>query len=225
MFQKCSFQVSLNSDDKLDGASPFKTSNTRGIQFGIFQRALRRAAEQFEQGIDWSRRPQLAHNFEICTVRTIVKTATEKRGRDTDPGGGGYSWKFLEGVCRTVLQILTLFQTKNVIFHTRFQTTPLKSIPVFRPGLQTEIMSSLLRLERKQKKFSLIFLFLSYSFGIETINTFIHSRSSFENHTRFQTKMQGKIYTRFQTKNNNNNKNNNNFYCTQSRILQLFTSC
>ena len=41
--------------------------------------------------------------------------------------------------------------------------------------------------------------FLSYSFGIETVNTFIHSRSSLENHTRFQTKM-GKVYTRFQTK-------------------------
>ena len=65
-------------------------------------------------------------------------------------------------------------------------------------------MLSLLRLERKQKSSSnafriRIFLFLSYSFGIETINTFIHSRSSLENHTRFQTKM-GKVYTRFQTK-------------------------
>ena len=39
-------------------------------------------------------------------------------------------------------------------------------------------MLSLLRLERKQKiiQFQIrIFLFLSYSFGIETINTFIHS--------------------------------------------------
>ena len=65
-------------------------------------------------------------------------------------------------------------------------------------------MSSLLRLGRKQKNSSnpfriRIFLFLSYSFGIETINTFIHSRSSLENHTRFQTKM-GKVYIRFETK-------------------------
>ena len=65
-------------------------------------------------------------------------------------------------------------------------------------------MSSLLRLERKQKNSSnpfriRIFLFLSYSFGIETINTFIHSHSSRENHARFQTKL-GKIYTRLQTK-------------------------
>ena len=41
-------------------------------------------------------------------------------------------------------------------------------------------MLSLLRLERKQKNYSnpfriRIFLFLSHSFGIETINTFIHS--------------------------------------------------
>ena len=41
-----------------------------------------------------------------------------------------------------------------------------------------------------------IFLFFSYSFGIETINTFIYSRSSLKNHTRFQTEM-GKIHTLF----------------------------
>ena len=32
-----------------------------------------------------------------------------------------------------------------------------------------------------------IFLFLSYSFGIEMINTFIDSYSSIKNHTRFQS--------------------------------------
>ena len=64
-------------------------------------------------------------------------------------GGGGYSWEFLVGLYRPILQILTLFQTKNVLFHTRFQIRPLKSIPVFRPVLQAEIMSSLLRIERK----------------------------------------------------------------------------
>ena len=62
-------------------------------------------------------------------------------------------------------------------------------------------MLSLLRLERKQTNASnpfriRIFRFLSYSFGIETINTFIHSRSSPENHTRFQTKL-GKNPTRW----------------------------
>ena len=41
-------------------------------------------------------------------------------------GGGVYYWEFLT---------LTLFQTKNVIFHPHFQTEPLKFIPVFRPGL------------------------------------------------------------------------------------------
>ena len=41
-----------------------------------------------------------------------------------------------------------------------------------------------------------IFLFRSYSFGIETINTYIYvrSRSSLENHTRFQTKKAQKPY-------------------------------
>ena len=48
---------------------------------------------------------------------------------------GGYSWEFLVGVCRPVLQILTLFQTKKCNFphpfsdqtskiHTHFQTWP-----------------------------------------------------------------------------------------------------
>ena len=47
--------------------------------------------------------------------------------------GGGYSSEFVVGVCRPVLQILTLFQTKTCHFpypfsdlvskiHTRFQT-------------------------------------------------------------------------------------------------------
>ena len=64
-------------------------------------------------------------------------------------------------------------------------------------------MSSLLRLERQQKDFlkpimnSHIIPF-SYSFGIETTNTFIHSRSFLENHTRFETKM-GKVYICFRT--------------------------
>ena len=63
------------------------------------------------------------------------------------PGGTpeNYWWG-----CRPVLQILARFQTNNIILHTRFQIRPLKSIPVFRPGL-------------------------SYSFGIETRNTFIYS--------------------------------------------------
>ena len=44
-----------------------------------------------------------------------------------------------------------------------------------------------------------IFLRLSFTSGIETINTFIHARSYLENNSRFQTKM-GKICTCFQTK-------------------------
>ena len=54
-------------------------------------------------------------------------------------------------------------------------------------------MSSILGLDRKQKKYSNAFrtgivLFRFYSFAIETINTFIHSRSFLKNHTRFRTK-------------------------------------
>ena len=43
------------------------------------------------------------------------------------------------------------------------------------------------------------FFFLSFSFGVEKTNTFVRSRGSLENHTRFQTILV-KVYTRFQTK-------------------------
>ena len=43
------------------------------------------------------------------------------------------------------------------------------------------------------------YFYFTLFIGIEMITTFIHSRSSLENHTQFQTKM-GKVYTRFQTK-------------------------
>ena len=43
------------------------------------------------------------------------------------------------------------------------------------------------------------FSFFLDSFGIEMMTTFIHSHSSLENRTRFQTKM-GKVYTCVQTK-------------------------
>ena len=95
------------------------------------------------------------------------------------------------------------FRAKIVLFHTRLKTRPLKSIPVFRPGFWALIKSSLLRLERKQNNSSnafriRVFLFPS-SFGIEMKTTSIHSSSSLENNTRFQTKM-CKVYSRFQTK-------------------------
>ena len=94
---------------------------------------------------------------------------------------GGYSWEFLAGVCRPLLQILTRFQTKKCNYphpfsgqiskiHTRFQTWPLER----NYDISTYII------ERKQKDSSnpfriCIFLFLSHSFGIETTNTFIRS--------------------------------------------------
>ena len=52
---------------------------------------------------------------------------------------GGHSLEFLVRVCCLVFQILTLFHSKNVIFHTCFQTSSLKSIPVFRLGLRVQI--------------------------------------------------------------------------------------
>ena len=130
---------------------------------------------------------------------------------------GGYSWEFLVGVCRPVLQILTIFQTKKKChfphpfsdlvskIHTRFQTWKRVTKRNITCLHKTEIMSSLLRLKAPYKDvfksisnshITLCFLFI-WNWNDE--HTDSQPCSSFLNHTHFPTKM-GKIYTRFQTK-------------------------
>ena len=109
-------------------------------------------------------------------------------------------------MCRPVLQILTRSQTKKCFFPDSFSDQTSKIHARFQTWSLAEIILSLLtcRLERKQTNSSnpfriRILLFISYSFGIETINTFIHSCSSLENHNRFQTKT-GKVLHVFRPK-------------------------
>ena len=105
------------------------------------------------------------------------------------PGGGGglYSWEFLVGVCCPFFRNLTFSnQTSKILAFGQ------KLCHHYLNWSAKKISSNAFRIR--------IFLFSpSYWFGIEAINTFIHSRSSLENHTQFQTKMV-KICTRFQTK-------------------------
>ena len=101
---------------------------------------------------------------------------------------GGYSWEFLVGAKNVIFHRPFLDQTSKI--HTCFQNWPVERnyVIITQIGVQT-------------KKFfkSIQNSHISPSFFHITINTFIHSRSSLENHTRFQTKM-GIICTRFQTK-------------------------
>ena len=86
-------------------------------------------------------------------------------------------------------QILTLFQTKKCHFSHSFSDLASKKLCHHCLDWNTN----------KNDFFIRTFFFLSYPFGIKRINTFIHSRSSLENHIRFHTKM-GKVSTHFQTK-------------------------
>ena len=90
------------------------------------------------------------------------------------PRGDGRGGRVLLGILCVgvppVLQILSQFQTKNVIFHTRFQTRPLTSIPVLRPHLWAARTKTLFNSILNSHIF-----FLSYSFRIEAINRFRHS--------------------------------------------------
>ena len=72
---------------------------------------------------------------------------------------------------------------ENVIFHTCFQTWPLgrNYVIIFKIRAQTKNFFKCISNSHQ-------FLLRPYSFGIETINTFIHSLSSLEIHTRFRTK-------------------------------------
>ena len=96
---------------------------------------------------------------------------------------GGYSSEFL----------VPNFRPKYSVFHTRFQTWPLNFIPVFRPLLYRNYA---LHQQRSQELVNFssndifwILIFLYFSFGAEKTNTFIRSRGSLENHTRFKTIM------------------------------------
>ena len=59
------------------------------------------------------------------------------------------------------------FRPKNVIFHTRFQTWPLRNYVII-----TYIRKATKTISKNPFRI-FMFLFLSYSFGIETINTFV----------------------------------------------------
>ena len=82
--------------------------------------------------------------------------------------------------------------------HTRFKTWPLL---VRNYVIITQITTAIITKKKNVSSNALrirIFPFLSYSFGLETINTFIRYHTSLENHIRFQTKI-GKVYTCFQS--------------------------
>ena len=100
-------------------------------------------------------------------------------------------------------QILTLFQTKKCHFHTRFLPGLKHSYPFSDLPKQKLCHHSYLDQNANRKILKSHFEFasalsVSFSFGFETTNTFIHSCTSLESHTPFQTKM-GKIFARFQT--------------------------
>ena len=78
------------------------------------------------------------------------------------PRGGGDSWEFLVGVCRPVLQILTLFQTKICHYSQPF----------------SDLAPKKLCHHRQRKRF------LSSLFIWNWNDMFIHSRISLETHTR-----------------------------------------
>ena len=72
----------------------------------------------------------------------------------------GFSWEFLVGMCRPVLQILSLFQTKQCYFPHPFSDLEMVTKHNITCLHKTEIMSSLLRLKPQQTSNSYYTFFL-----------------------------------------------------------------
>ena len=118
-------------------------------------------------------------------VRTRLEVSETRKGLHHPiyyPRGRGYSREFLVGVCRPVLQILTLFQTKKMSFSARFQTWPLRN----------DVIITYMNKSSNILKYFLKFISISrisLSFLLLLINTFVNSCSFLESHIQFQTKM------------------------------------
>ena len=69
----------------------------------------------------------------------VTQSLTHKKPQKVKIFPGGVLLGIIGGVCDPVLQILEnrnpILDKKNVFFHTPLQTWPLKSTPVFRPGV------------------------------------------------------------------------------------------
>ena len=70
----------------------------------------------------------------VFSIKSVNKMRNDKL-KLAKPPPGEYSWEFLAGVCRPILQILTLFQTqKSLTFHTRFHISSSSSSLLFIRG-------------------------------------------------------------------------------------------
>ena len=143
----------------------------------------------------------LEWTFKLFDMIVLKRSKTLQTAHNKETGAwfsagspGGYSWEFLVGVCRLVLQILTLLQTKKCRvdihtcfqttskIHTRFQTWPLGS---------NYVMITYNRAQTKNlfKCISNLYISISFLFIWNWNDNYVHtgSRSSFEKRTRFHT--------------------------------------
>ena len=71
----------------------------------------------------------------VIRIYDIIKRQTWTIVLTVSPGGWGTRGNSWWGCAAQFSKSWLDFRPKNVIFHIRFQTRPLKSIPIFRPGL------------------------------------------------------------------------------------------
>ena len=120
-------------------------------------------------------------------MKQIVIVSKKDKSKDYSPG-------VLLGILGGGMPLVpTLFQTKKCHFLHPFSDLTSKIHTSFQTLSSGRNYFIITQIRAQAKNFfkcisNLHISIFSYSFGIETINTFIRSRSSLENYTRFQTK-------------------------------------
>ena len=107
---------------------------------------------------------RLGHQAHNCKMATTVKWPCVL---DCKPPGG-YYWEFLVEVCHPVLQNLTRFKTKKLLFSTSvFRLDFSNPFPFSDLAFMLSLPTS--RLERKQKRYSIHFEFAYFSFFLTNL--------------------------------------------------------
>ena len=141
--------------------------------------------------LPWIHRCSLHYGGLFCWVLVFSRPENKSTRGDT-PGNSWWG-------CAVRFSKSRPSQTKKCHFHTRFhtfQTSLLKSIPVFRPGIGRNYFI-ITKIRTPTKRFLEIhFEFAYYSSYLIRLELKGHSRGFFENHTLFSTKMDFSVQTK-----------------------------
>ena len=161
-----------------------------GLKKNVFRRFGPPFSVNARGSLPWIHRCSLHYGGLVCWVLVFSRPENKSTRGDT-PGNSWWG-------CAVRFSKSRPSQTKKCHFHTRFhtfQTSLLKSIPVFRPGIGRNYFI-ITKIRTPTKRFLEIhFEFAYYSSYLIRLELKGHSRGFFENHTLFSTKMDFSVFS------------------------------